>query len=497
MRDLLFIATLWLSCSLCSAQTSDSLIVNQLRGKGIRFSHDNSVTLLMSGQEKFDDMFQAIRQAKHSVHLEYFNFRNDSIAGLLFDLLGEKVKEGVKVRALYDGFGNASNNQPLRKKHLKKIRNMGIEIYEYKPMKFPWVHGVFNRDHRKIVVIDGQIAYTGGMNVADYYIKGTKVVGEWHDMHCRIDGSEVNTLQKIFLKMWNKVSGQNIYGAEYYRAAKKDYLVENLKPDTTATAYHKMVGIINREPHISKDIIQICEGFLRIGRKQAVIKARRKREEKPVEETVEESKVETPVKEEVKPEKKTEKKPAKEHSHTKKNVREEKPEVKSEPKKEVELAKVEPQTIETCEKFIYDVMNAMGMDDVKVTSVVDEEGALSINMEGSNMGILIGKRGQTLDSLQYLTNRVANKMQDGYVRVKLDTEDYRRRRKETLENLAKNIASKVKRTRKTVSLEPMNPYERRIIHSALQSDPAVSTHSEGEEPYRRVVVTLVRNRNNR
>ena len=239
------------------------------------------------------------------------------------------------------------------------------------------------------------------------------------------------------------------------------------------------------------------EVFLGIGRKQAVIKARRKREEKPVEETVEESKVETPVKEEVKPEKKTEKKPAKEHSHTKKNVREEKPEVKSEPKKEVELAKVEPQTIETCEKFIYDVMNAMGMDDVKVTSVVDEEGALSINMEGSNMGILIGKRGQTLDSLQYLTNRVANKMQDGYVRVKLDTEDYRRRRKETLENLAKNIASKVKRTRKTVSLEPMNPYERRIIHSALQSDPAVSTHSEGEEPYRRVVVTLVRNRNNR
>ena len=240
------------------------------------------------------------------------------------------------------------------------------------------------------------------------------------------------------------------------------------------------------------------EGFLGIGRKQAVIKARRKREEKPVEETVkEDSKVETPVKEEVKPEKKTEKKPAKEHSHTKKNVREEKPEVKSEPKKEVELAKVEPQTIETCEKFIYDVMNAMDMDDVKVTSVVDEEGALSINMEGSNMGILIGKRGQTLDSLQYLTNRVANKMQDGYVRVKLDTEDYRRRRKETLENLAKNIASKVKRTRKTVSLEPMNPYERRIIHSALQSDPAVSTHSEGEEPYRRVVVTLVRNRNNR
>mgnify|MGYP002518676400 FL=1 len=241
------------------------------------------------------------------------------------------------------------------------------------------------------------------------------------------------------------------------------------------------------------------EGFLGIGRKQAVIKARRKPEEKPVEEAAkEEIKAEAPVKEEVKPEKHAEKKPVKEAAHAKKPAREDKPEVKSEPKKkEVELAKVEPLTIETCEKFIYDVMNAMGMDDVKVTSSVDEEGALAINMEGSNMGILIGKRGQTLDSLQYLTNRVANKIQDGYVRVKLDTEDYRRRRKETLENLAKNIASKVKRTRKTVSLEPMNPYERRIIHSALQSDPAVSTHSEGEEPYRRVVVTLVRNRNNR
>ena len=133
----------------------------------------------------------------------------------------------------------------------------------------------------------------------------------------------------------------------------------------------------------------------------------------------------------------------------------------------------------------------MGME-VTLSSEIDEEGSLSINMEGDNMGILIGKRGQTLDSLQYLTNRVANKMQDGYVRVKLDTENYRQRRKETLENLAKNIAHKVKRTKKAVSLEPMNPYERRIIHSALQSDKYVSTHSEGEEPYRRVVVTLNR-----
>lgn len=236
-------------------------------------------------------------------------------------------------------------------------------------------------------------------------------------------------------------------------------------------------------------------GFLGIGMKQAVIKARKKvviEEKKEIEE------VEIPKKEPVKeypkkePKKKNISKDKKEKKEKKEKHEEPVKESSAAEKKEVELAKIEPQTIEACEKFIYDVLNAMDMKDVKVTSTVDEEGALSIDMEGNNMGILIGKRGQTLDSLQYLTNRVANKMQDGYVRVKLDTEDYRRRRKETLENLAKNIASKVKRTRRTVSLEPMNPYERRIIHSALQSDPAVSTHSEGEEPYRRVVVTLVR-----
>ena len=129
---------------------------------------------------------------------------------------------------------------------------------------------------------------------------------------------------------------------------------------------------------------------------------------------------------------------------------------------------------------------------MEITSEVDADGALSIDMKGENMGILIGKRGQTLDSLQYLANRVANKHQSGYVRVKLDTENYRARREETLKHLAKNIAHKVKRNRKPVSLEPMNPYERRIIHSALQSDPYVTTHSEGEEPYRKVVVTLKR-----
>ncbi|RGU90142.1 protein jag [Clostridium sp. AF15-17LB] len=233
-------------------------------------------------------------------------------------------------------------------------------------------------------------------------------------------------------------------------------------------------------------------GFLGIGMKQAVIKARKKIAEPVKEEPVEETKPEVPVKKEKAEVKKDFKKDYKREIKKEKapvRIKEEKPAAE---KKEADLAKVEQETIAACEKFIYDVLQAMDMEGVKVTSTVDKEGALSINMDGKNMGILIGKRGQTLDSLQYLTNRVANKTQDGYVRVKLDTEDYRHRRKETLENLAKNIASKVKRTRRTVSLEPMNPYERRIIHSALQADSAVSTHSEGEEPYRRVVITLVR-----
>ncbi|WP_297260879.1 cardiolipin synthase [uncultured Prevotella sp.] len=239
-----------------SAQTSDSLIVNQLEEEGVKFSHNNSVTLLMSGQEKFDDMFQAIRQARSSVHLEYFNFRNDSIASLLFDILAEKAKEGVEVRALFDGFGNDSNNQPLQKRHLKSIRSRGIEIFEFDPVRFPWVNHVLHRDHRKIVVIDGQIAYTGGMNVADYYINGTKQVGEWRDMHCRIDGDEVNTLQAIFLRIWNKTARQNIHGAKYFRDIHGGDYSKGLKPDTCCTAGHKTVGIINREPRTSNKIIR-------------------------------------------------------------------------------------------------------------------------------------------------------------------------------------------------------------------------------------------------
>ena len=264
-------------------------------------------------------------------------------------------------------------------------------------------------------------------------------------------------------------------------------------------------------------------GFLGIGRKQAVIKARRKVEKKvndepvidfsdAVKEVMKDSKSDNYHKHNNRDNKKKKDNRKKENYHknnknvtasektekvkeetvkTEKKEKNDKPYKPVQEKKEIELAKVEDITVKTCEEFLTNVLKAMDME-VEIKTSIDEEGALCIEMNGDNMGILIGKRGQTLDSLQYLTNRVANKAQDGYVRVKLDTEDYRRRRKETLENLAKNIAHKVKRTRRSVSLEPMNPYERRIIHSALQGDRSVTTHSEGEEPYRRVVVTLVR-----
>ena len=140
-----------------------------------------------------------------------------------------------------------------------------------------------------------------------------------------------------------------------------------------------------------------------------------------------------------------------------------------------------------CE-FLGKVFDAMELE-VEIV-ITNEENNYSVDLKGADMGVLIGKRGQTLDSLQYLTNLAVNKNTDEHVKVKIDTEDYRNRRKETLENLAKNIAYKVKRTKRAVSLEPMNPFERRVIHSALQNDKFVTTHSEGEEPYRHVVVTL-------
>lgn len=222
-------------------------------------------------------------------------------------------------------------------------------------------------------------------------------------------------------------------------------------------------------------------GFLGINRKDAVIKARKKvvvpEKKEVVTETVA---VKKPEKKQTAPVEKKESVPEKK---VEKNDKKEKSEKAAAP---IDYAPL----VENVKSFLAQVFQAMELEVEIITKVDEENRMIDVEFKGSEMGMLIGKRGQTLDSLQYLTNLAVNKQSDSYVKVKLDTEDYRKRRKETLENLARNIAYKVKRTKRPVSLEPMNPFERRVIHSALQNDKYVSTHSEGEEPYRHVVVTL-------
>ena len=262
-----------------------------------------------------------------------------------------------------------------------------------------------------------------------------------------------------------------------------DYIQVSAKTVEDAVLEAAMKLATTRE-HLEYEVIEKgSAGFLGFGAKPAVIKARALSDEE-IEKAEKQPEPVKEVKKEIKKEVKKDE-----------PVKEEKVEKTEEPaplKKEAVAGKEI-----SAEDFLKDVFKAMDMVvDIKVTENTEEK-TMDIELSGEEMGVLIGKRGQTLDSLQYLVSLVVNKYSDDYIRVKIDTENYRERRKETLENLARNIAYKVKRTRKTVSLEPMNPYERRVIHSALQNDRYVTTHSEGEEPYRRVVVTLKDNHHHR
>ena len=236
---------------------SDSVIAGYLRDTyGVRFSDNNRIVFFKNGQEKFDDLFAAVRQARKSVHLEYFNFRNDSISRLLFNLLEERAAEGVEVRAVFDGFGNSSNNRPLKRKHLDSLRARGIDIVEFDPLRFPYLNHALHRDHRKIVVIDGLVAYTGGMNVADYYIEGKEEFGEWRDIHARVEGDAVDELQRIFIAFWNRVTRKDLHGAEYYsggRDARKSF--KGLRQDACGSAGRKRIGVVDRGPESPRRII--------------------------------------------------------------------------------------------------------------------------------------------------------------------------------------------------------------------------------------------------
>ena len=229
---------------------SDSAMIAYLRSEGVAITHGNRVRLLKSGEEKFDDLFTAIRKAKYYIHLEYFNFRNDSIAALLFTELDKKVQEGVKVRAMFDAFGNWSNNKPLKKRHLKELAKRGIEIVKFDPLNFPFIGDFMSRDHRKIVIIDGQTAYTGGMNVADYYIEGLPAFGDWRDMHMRIEGPAVDELQRIFLTMWEKATDERLTDSIYYFPPKTDKL------HLPGTVDDVTIGIVDRVPRKSPKLMR-------------------------------------------------------------------------------------------------------------------------------------------------------------------------------------------------------------------------------------------------
>ena len=271
-----------------SAQ-SDTLAMQCLREMGAPVTDNNKVKLLLTGHDKFVDLFEAIRQARHHIHLEYFNFRNDSIANALFDLLAEKAAEGVEVRAMFDAFGNWSNNQPLKNCHIDSIRSRGIDLVKFDPITFPYVNHALHRDHRKIVVIDGRIGYTGGMNIADYYINGLPKIGQWRDIHVRIEGDAARYLQGIFLTMWNRETGQHIGGPEYFpdipqwpdSVAQRIAIVDRTPKETPRSISHAYAACLNSaEGHVqivnpyfvpTKSIRKAIKEALRLGKQVEIM----------------------------------------------------------------------------------------------------------------------------------------------------------------------------------------------------------------------------------
>lgn len=271
--------------------------------------------------------------------------------------------------------------------------------------------------------------------------------------------------------------------------AKKKFTDEDLMKEVFGDKTEKPKKEFKREPkkEVKKERKEVKKDFQKDYQKDTKKEIRKDGKKEAAKETFKET-AKAPVKEAVKaPAKETVKAPVKETAKTQSN------DAAKEEARAPRIPANPEEAVKRADTFLKEMFRTMEMN-VEVKCVFEED-TLSIDISGEDMGILIGKRGQTLDSLQYLTSLVVNKGKTSYVRVKLDTEDYRQRRKATLENLAKNIAFKVKKTRRPVFLEPMNPYERRIIHSALQNDPYVTTHSEGDEPCRKVVVTLRKDRN--
>ena len=250
----------WLMQWMVRGQTvrSDSLMMADLAANGVQFAANNKARLLPNGAEKFEDLFADIAAAKRYVYLEYFNFRNDSIGRALFTLLDKKAREGVKVRVIYDDFGNVSNDRPLRKRHLRQLKSRHIDVEVFDPIVFPYLNHAWHRDHRKIVVIDDKVVYTGGMNVADYYIHGKPEFGQWRDMHVRLEGDVVPIYRNIFCAMWERCTGERIDVTEYFAldstVVRSPFEPVPVRTDTLPGGF--CVGVANREPHTSPTVIR-------------------------------------------------------------------------------------------------------------------------------------------------------------------------------------------------------------------------------------------------
>lgn len=235
-----FFVLLW--CETLFAQNSAELTMRDFRQMGIPFYEGNEVVILPTGEEKFDDMFAAIEGARNYIHLDYFKFQEDGICNKLFDLLQEKAHEGVKVRVLFDAFCNKNSEKPLSRDFIKRMRASGLEIYPFDVVRFPWVNHLMHRNHHKIAIIDGKFLYSGGMNVADYYLYGKPVVGEWRDMHFKAKGSIIDGYEKTFAMMWETATGEKL---------------ETLEHKASGTEQGKiLIAYADRVPRVSPSIIR-------------------------------------------------------------------------------------------------------------------------------------------------------------------------------------------------------------------------------------------------
>ena len=224
------------------AQRADERTIADFQRMGIPFYKGNEVRLLTSGSVKFQDLFTEIEQAKSFVHMDYFKFQEDSICGELFEILKRKAQQGVKIRIVYDDFGNKYSSSPLSKAFLKEVRVCGIEIAAFDKFRFPWINHLFHRNHHKIVIIDGNVCYTGGMNVADYYLHGKPKVGEWRDTHIRLHGPIVEGYEQIFERMWYVVTDEMLTPSGYVGEGRSCDEVQ--------------IALADRIPHLSPDMMR-------------------------------------------------------------------------------------------------------------------------------------------------------------------------------------------------------------------------------------------------